>query len=172
MPGTPAPSSQATSCLPAPSGSCFCVCFCRSACLPPSAWSPTAISHFPSREHQYGLYRVLRNYLHYPTKISRGEPPSSLFAVQTSVSTAATTTALALDPYLRTISDPAGLLRDQSLATATETHRQRAAARAQQQQRASRIARASCDMVVDGVRGMRHGHGPRATGRSLPLAAC
>jgi hypothetical protein len=27
-------------------------------------------------------------------------------------------------------------------------------------------------MVVDGVRGMRHGHGPRATGRSLPLAAC
>ena len=43
-----------------------------------------------------------------------------LSVVQTSVST----TPLALEPNLRTNLDPAGLLRDQSLATTTNTHRQ------------------------------------------------
>jgi hypothetical protein len=43
-----------------------------------------------------------------------------LSAVQTPVST----TPLTCEPNLRTILDPSGLLRDQSLATTTKTHRQ------------------------------------------------
>ena len=43
-----------------------------------------------------------------------------LSAVQSPVST----TPLALEPNLRTILDPAGVLRGQSLATTTKTHRQ------------------------------------------------
>jgi hypothetical protein len=38
---------------------------------------PVTIFRVESREHQYGIYRVLRNYLHYPIKFSRDEPPAA-----------------------------------------------------------------------------------------------
>jgi hypothetical protein len=65
---------------------------------------------------------VLRNYLHYPIIFSREVPPTGccLSAVRTFVSTP----PLTCEPNLRTILDPSGLLRDQSLATTTKTHRQ------------------------------------------------
>jgi hypothetical protein len=69
--------------------------------------------HFPSRENPHGLYRLLRNYLHYPVIFSREAPPAACLPSKPP-----------FEPNLRTILDPSGLPRDQSLATTTKTHRQ------------------------------------------------
>jgi hypothetical protein len=74
------------------------------------------------------VYRLLRNYLRHPIIFSREARSATgwrllvffLSAVRTSVST----TPLTYEPNLRTILDSSGLLRDQSLATTTKTHRQ------------------------------------------------
>jgi hypothetical protein len=77
---------------------------------------------FPSRERPYDLYRLLRNYFHYPIIFSffARSATGCLSSVQTHVST----TPMTCEPDLTTILDPSGLLRDQSLATTTKTHRQ------------------------------------------------
>jgi hypothetical protein len=55
---------------------------------------PPPDHHFSSREHPYGLYRLLRNYLryHHPIIFSRESPPAACIssAVQTPVSTTPT----------------------------------------------------------------------------------
>jgi hypothetical protein len=63
---------------------------------------------------------LLRNYLHYPIIFFARSATGCLSAVQTPVST----TPLTCEPNFRTILDPSGLLRDQSLATTTKTNRQ------------------------------------------------
>jgi hypothetical protein len=62
---------------------------------------------------------LLRNYLYYPVIFFARSATGCLSAVQAFVST----TPLTCEPNLRTILDPSGLLRDQSLATTTKTHR-------------------------------------------------
>jgi hypothetical protein len=74
-----------------------------------------------SASMEYGLYRVLRNYLHYLIIVFARSATGCLSAAQTFVST----TPLACKPNLRTIlGGPSGLLRHQPLATTTKTHRQ------------------------------------------------
>jgi hypothetical protein len=78
--------------------------------------------HFSSREHPHGLYRVLRNYLRCPIIFSREAPPPA--ACLPSIPLFQQHHALTCEPNSRTILDPSGLLRDQSLATTTKAHRQ------------------------------------------------
>jgi hypothetical protein len=90
----------------------------RSKKCHPNFCRPITIFRVESREHRYGLYCVLRNYLHYPITFFARSATDCLSAIQTSVSTK----PLTCEPNLRTILDPSGLLRDQSLAITTKPH--------------------------------------------------
>jgi hypothetical protein len=87
---------------------------------PPQLLPPS--HYFTSREHPHGLWPLSRaaELLALSNHFFARSATGCLSAVQAFVST----TPLACEPNLRTILDPSGLLRDQSLATTTKTHRQ------------------------------------------------
>jgi hypothetical protein len=95
----------------------------------PNFCRPVTAFRVASREQRAPAWRMafvaccgITCTMHYPIKFSREAPPATgcVSAVQTPVST----TPLTCEPNLRTILDPSGLLRDQSLATTTKIHRQ------------------------------------------------